>query len=135
MLMMESMRAPRDRDAITRRIHASRTADAAGPRRWDVTHEIAVPAAAASPAEIRAMTFAAALGPDRAPFSTAPTPATTTVDLAGEEALLAYLATQPQRPIERLTRAPARRTAFSGPAGSAGTVARSCLPSDRGEPR
>jgi hypothetical protein len=52
-----------------------------------------VPAAAASPAEIRAMTFAAALGPDRAPFSTdAHLAEDDMIDLAGEEALLAYLA-------------------------------------------
>lgn len=61
---------------------------------WDVTFETAVPAAAASPAEIRAMTFAAALGPDRAPFSAGDAFAEDdTIDLAGEEALLAYLAT------------------------------------------
>jgi hypothetical protein len=61
---------------------------------WDVTLETAVPAAAASPAEIRAMTFAAALGPDRAPFSADGTDAEADlIDLAGEEALLAYLAT------------------------------------------
>jgi hypothetical protein len=40
------------------------------------------------------MTFAAALGPDRAPFSTQPVGGDeATIDLAGEEALLAYLAT------------------------------------------
>ena len=89
-----SMRAPRERDAISPRIAASRAADVAGPRMWDVTLETAVPAAAASPAEIRAMTFAAALGPDRAPFSTQPVSGDDdTIDLAGEEALLAYLAT------------------------------------------
>lgn len=61
---------------------------------WDVTFETAVPAAAASPAEIRAMTFAAALGPDRAPFSVDDALGDDdTIDLAGEEALLAYLAT------------------------------------------
>jgi hypothetical protein len=59
---------------------------------WDVTLETAVPAATATPAEIRAMTFAAALGPDRAPFSTDPAVADDEIiDLAGEEALLAYL--------------------------------------------
>jgi hypothetical protein len=88
------MRAPRERDATSPRIAASRAADVAGPRMWDVTLETAVPAAAASPAEIRAMTFAAALGPDRAPFSTQPVEGDgDTIDLAGEEALLAYLAT------------------------------------------
>jgi hypothetical protein len=61
---------------------------------WDVTLETALPAAVASPAEIRAMTFAAALGPDRAPFSADPAEASDDlIDLAGEEALLAYLAT------------------------------------------
>ena len=88
------MRAPRERDVVSPRIPASRAADLAGPRMWDVTLEIAVPAAAASPAEIRAMTFAAALGPDRAPFSAGPVDGDDdTIDLAGEEALLAYLAT------------------------------------------
>ena len=88
------MRAPRERDAINPRIAASRAADLAGPRMWDVTLETAVPAAAASPAEIRAMTFAAALGPERAPFSADRSDADDdTIDLAGEEALLAYLAT------------------------------------------
>jgi hypothetical protein len=61
---------------------------------WDITLETAVPAAVASPAEIRAMTFAAALGPERAPFSVRPAGgADDTIDLAGEEALIAYLAT------------------------------------------
>jgi len=88
------MRAPRERDVVSPRIPASRAADLAGPRMWDVTLETAVPAAAASPAEIRAMTFAAALGPDRAPFSAGPVDGDDdTIDLAGEEALLAYLAT------------------------------------------
>lgn len=88
------MRAPRERDAISPRIPASRAADVAGPRLWDVTFETAVPAAAASPAEIRAMTFAAALGPDRAPFSVDHGDRDDDlIDLAGEEALLAYLAT------------------------------------------
>jgi hypothetical protein len=88
------MRAPRKRDIASPRIHASRAADLAGPRVWDVTFETAVPAAAATPAEIRAMRFAAALGPDRAPFSFDPSVADDDViDLAGEEALLAYLAT------------------------------------------
>jgi len=88
------MRAPRERDAISPRIPAARTADLVGPRVWDVTFETAVPAAVASPAEIRAMTFAAALGPDRAPFSAGSVASEDdTIDLAGEEALLAYLAT------------------------------------------
>ena len=40
------------------------------------------------------MTFAAALGPERAPFSVRPAGgADDTIDLAGEEALIAYLAT------------------------------------------
>lgn len=88
------MRAPRERAAASPRIPASRAADVAGPRMWDVTLETAVPAAAASPAEIRAMTFAAALGPDRAPFSSGAAEGDDElIDLAGEEALLAYLAT------------------------------------------
>ena len=77
---------------ISPRIPASRASDVAGPRMWDETFETALPAAAASPAEIRAMTFAAALGPDRAPFSKDPSDTDDDlIDLAGEEALLAYL--------------------------------------------
>lgn len=87
------MRAPRDRDLTSPRIPASRAVELTGSRLWDVTHETALPAAAATPAEIRAMTFVAALGPDRAPFSAEPVDgADDLIDLAGEEALLAYLA-------------------------------------------
>lgn len=88
------MRAPREHDAFSPRIPASRAADLAGPQVCDVAFETAVPAAIASPAEIRALTFAAALGPDRAPFSAGHVASDDdTIDLAGEEALLAYLAT------------------------------------------
>lgn len=87
------MRAHRERHVVNPRIPASRAAHVAGTCRWYGTLETAVPAAAASPAQIRAMTFAAALGPDRAPFSAERKPAEDdTIDLAGEEALLAYLA-------------------------------------------
>src|SRR5690349_11771313 len=88
------MRAQREQDATSPRIAASRAADVAGPRLWDATLETALPAPTASPAAIRALTFAAALGPVRAPFSVATAAGDDdTIDLAGEEALLAYLAT------------------------------------------
>ncbi len=64
----------------------------AGTRLWDRTFETAVPSASATPAQIRALTFAAAIGPDRAPCSVVAED-DDTIDLAGEEALLAYLAT------------------------------------------
>jgi hypothetical protein len=50
----------------------------------------AVPSAAPDPAEIRALAFAASIGPSRAPRS-APDSDDVVIDLAGEEALIEYL--------------------------------------------
>ncbi len=92
---MGCMRAHDDRRDVptTPRIPASR-ADAAAPRAgmpWDSLVIAAVPAAAPDPAEIRALAFAASIGPVRGPH-TSDTADDVVIDLAGEEALLEYLA-------------------------------------------
>jgi hypothetical protein len=83
----------RDGSTSTPRIAASR-ADAVAPRGqrspWDALVVTAVPAAAPDPAEIRALAFAASIGPVRAPRS-APDGDDVVIDLAGEEALIEYL--------------------------------------------
>jgi len=75
------------------RIAASR-ADAVAPRgprgQWDSLVVTAVPGAAPDPAEIRALAFAASIGPTRLP-RTAPDSDDVVIDLAGEEALIEYL--------------------------------------------
>src|SRR5690348_4144935 len=88
------MRARRDDQPNPTRIPASRAVAVAGTLLWDITTETAVPAAVASPSQIRALAFAASLGPARPPFSTdGPELDDELIDLAGEEALLGYLAT------------------------------------------
>ena len=90
------MRAHDERSgsAPTPRIALSR-ADQLAPRsqngRWDDTVVTAVPAAAPQPADIRALAFAASLGPARGPRSV-PSSDDVVIDLAGEEALIEYLA-------------------------------------------
>jgi hypothetical protein len=61
---------------------------------WDAMVLAAVPSAAPDPAQIRAMAFAASLGPASGPRTVAigDDADDVVIDLAGEEALLGYLA-------------------------------------------
>jgi hypothetical protein len=66
-----------------------------GPRGlWDAMVLAAVPSAAPEPAQIRAMAFAASLGPAAGPRTVAvgDDADDVVIDLAGEEAFLGYLA-------------------------------------------
>ncbi len=61
---------------------------------WDKTVLVAIPSAAPHPAQVRALTFAASLGPVGGPRTIAVgvDASDVVIDLAGEEALLGYLA-------------------------------------------